>query len=93
MPARVIRLTPPTSSATFRARARARHLEAVLALDADDRVRWVELLREVEALDEQARTARRREEAIAAQQAERARRVAAIDRILALAGREAPDAG
>jgi hypothetical protein len=79
--------TPADRARTFRAMSGARHREAVDALRAGDWDRYLELLRDVDQLDEQARTeelrAARLEEALRA----RAATVRAIDRILDLAGR------
>ncbi len=44
-------------AATYRALAKARHRDAVYALETDGRDRFVELLRDVDALEEQARLA------------------------------------
>ena len=87
MTSRVVVLMPrPASAETYKAMARARHAEAVDALNAGDRDKWWSLLCDAKALDEQAARARRQKEAIAAQIRERRGYAAALERILEKAG-------
>ncbi len=85
-------------AATFREMARARHVEAVLRLEAGDSETWFSMLRDVAALNEQARReqidADRRRGRLAMQLEERRRMAAALTGLLELADRHAPrDAG
>jgi hypothetical protein len=80
--------TPADRARTFRAMSRERHREAVDALRAGDWDRYLAFLRDVDALDEQARAEELRAARIEEAQRARAATVRAIDAILCAAERD-----